>query len=206
MEVLGWSPHLTRERAEAAGVRFIATKEELFRESDIVSIHLVLSDSTRHLVTAADLALLKPTAIFVNTSRGPIVDEQALVQVLQERKIAAAGLDVYDVEPLPLDHPLRELDNVTLSPHLGYVSDDNYKVCTRTGRGETEHALTPPIVTRRSGHRRWKISRPFSRGRRHESSPERRDNGRDTNWRGSSSSPFCSLYGMLFVLEHARTV
>lgn len=98
------------------------------RRSDIVSIHIVLSETTHHLVTADDLALMKPSALFINTSRGPIVDEEALVKVLQDKKITAAGLDVFDVEPLPLDHPLRDLENVTLSPHLGYVSDDNYKV------------------------------------------------------------------------------
>ena len=128
MEVIGWSPHLTPERAAAAGVTYIATKEELMKRSDIVSIHIVLAESTYHLITEEDLALMKPTAFFINTSRGPIVDEQALVKVLQEKKIAGAGLDVFDIEPLPLDHPLRELENVTLSPHLGYVSDDNYKV------------------------------------------------------------------------------
>ncbi|KAI0348382.1 D-isomer specific 2-hydroxyacid dehydrogenase [Trametopsis cervina] len=128
MEVIGWSPNLTPERAAAAGVTYVATKEELFKRGDIVSIHIVLSESTRHLITAADLALLKPTALFINTSRGPIVDEQALVKVLQEKKIAGAGLDVFDVEPLPLDHPLRTLQNVTSTPHTGYVSDDNYKV------------------------------------------------------------------------------
>lgn len=128
MEVIGWSPHITPERADAAGVTYVATKEELFRRSDVVSVHIVLSESTRHLITAADLALMKPTAIFINTSRGPIVDEAALVEVLQKNKIAGAGLDVYDVEPLPLDHPLRNLQNVTLTPHTGYVSDDNYKV------------------------------------------------------------------------------
>ncbi|KAI0687770.1 D-isomer specific 2-hydroxyacid dehydrogenase [Cytidiella melzeri] len=128
MKVVAWSPHLTPERAAAAGVGFVATKEELFEQSDIVSIHLVLSESTRRLITATDLALLKPTALFINTSRGPIVDEEALVKVLQEKRIAGAGLDVFDVEPLPLDHPLRSLTNVTLTPHTGYVSDDNYKV------------------------------------------------------------------------------
>ena len=128
IEVIGWSPHLTPERAAAAGVTYIATKEELINRSDIVSIHIVLSQSPRHLITAEDLALMKPTAFFINTSRGPIVDEQALVTVLQGKKIAGAGLDVFDIEPLPLDHPIRELENVTLSPHLGYVSDDMYKV------------------------------------------------------------------------------
>lgn len=128
MEVIGWSPNLTPERAAQAGVTFVATKEELMRRSDIVSIHMVLSQRTRHLITKEDLALMKSTALFINTSRGPIVDEQALVQILQAKKIAGAGLDVFDVEPLPLDHPLRDLHNVTLSPHMGYVSDDNYKV------------------------------------------------------------------------------
>ncbi|KAI8980725.1 D-isomer specific 2-hydroxyacid dehydrogenase [Trametes punicea] len=127
MEVIGWSPNLTPERAASAGVTFIATKEELFRRSDIVSIHMVLSERTRRMITAADLALMKPTAFFINTSRGPLVDEAALVEVLKERRIAGAGLDVFDQEPLPLDHPLRKLGNVTLSPHMGYVSDSNYE-------------------------------------------------------------------------------
>lgn len=137
--MIGWSPHLTPERAAAAGVTYIATKEELFKRSDIVSIHLVLSESTRHLVTAVDLAHLKPTAIFINTSRGPIVDEDALVKALQKRKIAGAGLDVFDVEPLPLDHPLRDLKNVTLTPHTGYVSDDNYKVSATATFSQRTH-------------------------------------------------------------------
>ena len=128
MEVIGWSPHLTPERAAEAGVKYVATKEELMKQSDIVSLHIVLSESTRHLVTAHDLQLMKRTALFINTSRGPIVDEKALVEALQEKRIAGAGLDVFDVEPLPLDHPLRELENVTLTPHMGYVSDDSYKV------------------------------------------------------------------------------
>ncbi|KAH9898114.1 D-isomer specific 2-hydroxyacid dehydrogenase [Cubamyces lactineus] len=127
MEVVGWSPHLTPERAESAGVTFIASKEELLRRSDIVSIHMVLSDQTHHMITGADLALMKPSAFFINTSRGPLVDEAALIEVLQKKGIAGAGLDVFDEEPLPLDHPLRKLDNVTLSPHMGYVSDSNYE-------------------------------------------------------------------------------
>ena len=156
MNVIGWSPHLTPERAAAAGVTFIATKEELLKRSDIVSIHMVLSESTRHLITARDLALLKPTALFINTSRGPLVDEQALVEVLQKKKIAGAGLDVFDIEPLPLDHPLRDLSNVTLSPHLGYVSDDNYKVGLSCGR-LLSGAVTPTF--RYSGPRQWRTSR-----------------------------------------------
>lgn len=131
MNVIGWSPHLTPERAAEAGVTYIATKEELLKRSDIVSIHIVLSDRTRDLISAEDFALMKPSSIFINTSRGPIVNEEALIKALQTKKIAAAGLDVFDVEPLPLDHPLRDLTNVTLSPHMGYVSDDNYKVRPR---------------------------------------------------------------------------
>ena len=128
MDVIAWSPNLTPERAVAGGATYVSTKEELFKRSDIVSIHMVLSERTRRLITAADIELMKPTAFFINTSRGPIVDEQALVDALQRGHIAGAGLDVYDIEPLPLDHPLRRLDNVTLTPHTGYVSDDNYAV------------------------------------------------------------------------------
>lgn len=128
MRVIGWSPHLTPERAEAAGVEFVASKEELFKESDIVSLQLVLSETTTHIITKKDLLLMKPTAFFINTSRGPLVDETALLEVLEQEKIAGAGLDVFDIEPLPLDHPLRKAKRVTLSPHTGYLSDSNYAV------------------------------------------------------------------------------
>jgi phosphoglycerate dehydrogenase-like enzyme len=128
MKVLAWSPHLTKERAEAAGVDFAGSKEELFKKADIVSIHLVLSDDTRHLVTLPDLLLMKPSAFIINTSRGPLIEEKALIQVLNEKTIAGAGLDVFDLEPLELNHPLREAPNVTLTPHMAYVSDDAYKV------------------------------------------------------------------------------
>nr|GAT44103.1 D-isomer-specific 2-hydroxyacid dehydrogenase NAD-binding protein [Mycena chlorophos] len=127
MRVVGWSPNLTAERAAEAGVEYAATKADLLRQSDIVSLHMVLSDRTRHIIKAEDLALMRPTAFFINTSRGPLVDEAALIEVLRAKKIAGAGLDVYDIEPLPLDHPLRELDNVTLSPHNAYVSHKAYK-------------------------------------------------------------------------------
>ncbi|KAL5535336.1 hypothetical protein ACEPAF_3430 [Sanghuangporus sanghuang] len=127
MRVIAWSPHLTPERAQAAGVEYVETKEELFKQSNIVSVHMVLSDTTRGLINASDFEVMKPTAFFINTSRGPIVDEPALVNALKRRKIAGAGLDVYDIEPLPLDHPLRKLDNVTLTPHTGYVSDNTYQ-------------------------------------------------------------------------------
>ncbi|TFK57039.1 D-isomer specific 2-hydroxyacid dehydrogenase [Heliocybe sulcata] len=127
MRVVGWSPNLTRERAAEAGVEFAQSKEVLFRQSDIVSVHMVLSDRTHHLIKESDLLLMKPTAFFINTSRGPLVDERALVKILQQHKISGAGLDVYEIEPLPSDHPLRSLDNVTLTPHTGYVSDSMYE-------------------------------------------------------------------------------
>ncbi|KAE9408197.1 D-isomer specific 2-hydroxyacid dehydrogenase [Gymnopus androsaceus JB14] len=123
-----WSSNLTPERAAEAGVEFIASKEELLEQSDIVSLHLVLSERSKHTIGAAELDLMKPTAFLINTSRGPLIDESALVEVLKNKKIAGAGLDVFDQEPLPLDHPLRTMDNVTISPHNGYVNDTNYKV------------------------------------------------------------------------------
>jgi len=126
MDVVAWSQNLTPERASEGGARWVS-KEELFRTSDFVSIQLVLSDRSRGLVGATDLALMKPTAILVNTSRGPIVDEAAMLSALRSGKLGHAALDVYGVEPLPVDHPLRKLDNVTLSPHLGYVSEDVYR-------------------------------------------------------------------------------
>lgn len=127
MKVIGWSPNLSQERAADAGVDFAESKEELLRQSDIVSLHIVLSERTRHLIGAADLSLMKQTAFLINTSRGPLVEEEALIEALQQGLIAGAGLDVYEVEPLPLDHPLRRADNVTLSPHNGYVNDTNYE-------------------------------------------------------------------------------
>ncbi|KAJ7786208.1 D-isomer specific 2-hydroxyacid dehydrogenase [Mycena metata] len=127
MRVIGWSPHLTAERAAEAGVEFAETKAKLLQQSDIISLHIVLSESTRHIITASDLALMKPTAYIINTSRGPLIDEDALIATLKARAIAGGGLDVYDKEPLPLDHPLRDLENVTLSPHNGYANDSSYK-------------------------------------------------------------------------------
>src|SRR6201747_2844793 len=126
MNVIAWSPNLTPERCEEVGVGY-ASKEELFATADIVTIHVVLSQRSRGLVGAADLARMKPTAYLVNTSRGPIVDETALLETLQQRKIAGAGIDVFWVEPLPADHPFRKLDNIVLTPHLGYVSQDAFR-------------------------------------------------------------------------------
>lgn len=125
MDVIAWSPHLTAERAESAGVRAV-DKAVLFETSDIVSLHLVLAETTRHIVGDAELARMKPTAHLVNTSRAGLVDTQALVAHLGSGTIAGAGLDVYDVEPLPADDVLRHLPNVVATPHLGYVTEDNY--------------------------------------------------------------------------------
>jgi D-3-phosphoglycerate dehydrogenase len=126
MDVVAWSQNLTPEKAAAGGARYVS-KDELLATSDFVSIHLALSARTRGLIGAADLAKMKKTAILVNTSRGPIVDEDALIAALKNRTILHAGLDVYDREPLPADHPLTRLDNVTLIPHLGYVVEESYR-------------------------------------------------------------------------------
>ena len=127
MKVAAWSQNITPERAQAAGVEYAATLEELLARSDIVSIHIPLTPKSRDLIGAKQLALMKRSALLINTSRGPIVEEAALLAALHEKKIAGGGFDVYDIEPLPLDHPLRKLDNVVLTPHLGYVSQQNYR-------------------------------------------------------------------------------
>ncbi|MBR0714884.1 D-2-hydroxyacid dehydrogenase family protein [Bradyrhizobium liaoningense] len=126
MNVIAWSPNLTAEKCKEAGVTY-ASKEELFATADIVTIHVVLSDRSRGLVDAADLARMKPSAYLVNTARGPIVDEAALLEALRARKIAGAGIDVFSVEPLPTDHPFRKLDNLVLTPHLGYATEDGLR-------------------------------------------------------------------------------
>jgi phosphoglycerate dehydrogenase-like enzyme len=125
MEVLAWSQNLTADRAAEAGARLVA-KDELFRQSDIISVHLVLSGRTRGLVSVKELALMKPTARLVNTSRGPIVVEADLISVLEAGKIAGAAIDVFDREPLPPDHPFRTLPNLLATPHIGYVSRGLY--------------------------------------------------------------------------------
>jgi D-3-phosphoglycerate dehydrogenase len=126
MNVIAWSPNLTPERCKEVGVGY-ATKQELFANADIITIHVVLSDRSRGLVGRADLARMKPTAFLVNTSRGPIVDETALLETLQQNKIAGAAIDVFSVEPLPTDHPFRKLDNLVLTPHLGYVTEEGFR-------------------------------------------------------------------------------
>ena len=127
MEVVAWSQNLSAEKAAEGGAAFLS-KEELLRTSDIVSVHLVLSERTRGLISREEFSTMKKTALLVNVSRGPIVDEAALLDALQSGRIAHAALDVYDREPLPAEHPLRKLDNVTLSPHLGYVNDENLRM------------------------------------------------------------------------------
>jgi phosphoglycerate dehydrogenase-like enzyme len=127
MDVLAWSPNLTPERAAAAGARFVA-KDELFGEADIVSVHMVLGKRSRGIVGARELALMKPTAWLVNTSRGPLVDEDALIDALRHERIAGAALDVFDREPLPADHPLRTLPNVVATSHVGFVTRETYEI------------------------------------------------------------------------------
>jgi phosphoglycerate dehydrogenase-like enzyme len=127
MRVVAWSANLTRERAEAAGAELVG-RDELFALADVLTVHLVLSERTRGLVGARELGLMKPTALLVNTSRGPIVDEDALVEALRRGAIGGAGLDVYDREPLPPGHRLLELPNTVLTPHLGYVAEDGYRL------------------------------------------------------------------------------
>jgi phosphoglycerate dehydrogenase-like enzyme len=127
MEVIAWSENLTTERAADIGVRRVS-KTELLSGSDVLSIHLVLGDRTRGLFNSDDLALMKSRAVLINTSRGPIVDEQALIAALRSGTIAAAGLDVFDTEPLPAGHELCSLDNVVLLPHLGYVNEPGFRV------------------------------------------------------------------------------
>jgi phosphoglycerate dehydrogenase-like enzyme len=126
MKVIAWSQNLTPEKCAEAGVGYVS-KDDLFKEADFISIHVVLSQRSRGLVGAKEIGLMKPTAYLINTSRGPIIDETAMLAALRDRKIGGAGLDVFDVEPLPLDHPFRKMDNVVITPHLGYVSTQNYK-------------------------------------------------------------------------------
>ena len=141
MRVITWSPNMTPERAAEGGATAVS-KEDLLRRSDVLTIHMVLSPKTRGLVGATELGWMKPTALLVNTSRGPLVDEAALISALTSRRIAMAALDVFDTEPLPSDHPLRSLENVLGTPHIGYVADDLY----RTFYGDTVKALDAWLV------------------------------------------------------------
>ena len=140
MKVIAWSQNLTPEKCKEIGVGYVG-KEDLFRQSDIITIHVVLSQRTRGLIGAKELGLMKPTAYIVNTSRGPIIEEAALLSVLRENKIAGAGLDVFDVEPLPSDHPLRRAPNTVLTPHVGYVTVRGYEVYYREAVEDIEAFL-----------------------------------------------------------------
>jgi phosphoglycerate dehydrogenase-like enzyme len=150
MRVVAWSPNLTQERADAAGVHRVE-RNELFRQADVLSIHLVLSERTRGLVGAPELGLLRKTALLVNTSRGPIVDEPALIATLSAGAIRGAALDVFDVEPLPANHPFLRFENTLLTPHLGYVTHETYQLFYAQAlddilgylKGEPRRVITP---------------------------------------------------------------
>jgi phosphoglycerate dehydrogenase-like enzyme len=137
MNVIAWSQNMTPEIAKATGAKLVS-KDELFREADILTIHLVLSARTKGLVGPAELALMKPTARLINTSRGPIVDEPSLIKALRSHAIAGAAIDVFDQEPLPPQHPLRSMGNVLATPHIGYVTDSLY----RTFYGDVVKSIT----------------------------------------------------------------
>jgi phosphoglycerate dehydrogenase-like enzyme len=128
MKVIAWNPSLTKERATEHGAELAPSLEDLLRRADIVTIHVQLNEGSRGLIGPRELGLLKPTAYLINTSRGPLVDEAALLTLLRERRIAGAAIDVYDREPLPPDHPFLSLDNTVLTPHLGYVSLQQYEM------------------------------------------------------------------------------
>lgn len=131
MDVIAWSPNLTEEKARSAQVRLAASKEELLANSDFVSIHLVLGERSRGLISAPELRLMKRTAFLINTSRAPIVDREALMEALLEGRIAGAGLDVFETEPLPPDDPFRTLPNVLATPHVGFVTEESYRAFYR---------------------------------------------------------------------------
>lgn len=126
MNIIAWSPNLTQERCDDVDIVFAKSKENLFKNADIISIHMVLSQLTKDLITYKELSLMKPTAILINTSRAEIVNQNDLIKALKEKVFTSAGLDVFENEPLPHDHPFRELDNIIATPHLGYVADTNY--------------------------------------------------------------------------------
>jgi len=126
MTVIAWSQNLNAEKANKAGALYVE-RDELFRTADIVTVHVALSERTEKLISTHELGLMKPSAYLVNTARGPIIDEQALISVLEDRAIAGAALDVFEQEPLPADHPLRRLDNIIVTPHIGYVTEESFK-------------------------------------------------------------------------------
>lgn len=130
MEVVAWSQNLTQGRCDELGVRRV-TRDELLSSSDVLGVFLVFSDRSRNTLRAPDLARMKPGSILVNISRGPLIEEAALIEALRSGRLAGAGLDVYDREPLPADHPLRSLENVVLTPHIGYVTEDGFRAAWR---------------------------------------------------------------------------
>jgi phosphoglycerate dehydrogenase-like enzyme len=130
MRILAWSPNLTREKAIEAGALSVS-KDELFKESDFITIHMVLSERSKELIKMHELKLMKSTAYLINTSRGPLIREVDLIDILHERKIKGAALDVYDTEPLNPDHPFRKLDNVLATPHIGFVTEETYRLFYR---------------------------------------------------------------------------
>jgi phosphoglycerate dehydrogenase-like enzyme len=127
MEVIAWSQNLTDEKARDAGARRVE-KEDLFRQADIVTLHLILSGRSKGIVGRDELALMKKSAWLINSSRGPLIDEAALIETLTDKRIAGAAIDVFDTEPLPADHPFRSMDNLLATPHIGYVTEDTYKI------------------------------------------------------------------------------
>jgi phosphoglycerate dehydrogenase-like enzyme len=128
MQVVAWSQNLTKEKAEQEGVILASSKDELIKESDFITIHIVLSNRTKNLIGESEFKLMKETALLINTSRADIINQLALINALENKKIAGAALDVFDCEPLPIDHPFRRLSNVLATPHLGYVSENNYRI------------------------------------------------------------------------------
>jgi phosphoglycerate dehydrogenase-like enzyme len=157
MNVIAWSQNLTEEAAQAAGARRVE-KDDLFAQADIVSLHLVLSERTRGIVSARELGLMKPQAYLINTSRGPLVEEAALLAALKAGRLAGAGLDVFDREPLPADHPFRSMPNVTLTPHLGYVTRETLQAfysgmpdaIAAFGAGAPQDVANPEVLQRRT--------------------------------------------------------
>jgi len=140
MNVIAWSQNLTAETADGAGAQLV-TKEKLFREADFITLHLVLSERSVGTVSKHELALMKPTAYIINTSRGPLINEHDLIQTLTDRKIAGAAIDVFETEPLPADHPFRTLDNIMATPHIGYVTQDTYTLFFKDMVAALEHWL-----------------------------------------------------------------
>jgi phosphoglycerate dehydrogenase-like enzyme len=147
MKVIAWSENLTEERAHRAGAELVS-KERLFKAADFISVHLVLSERSKGIIGAPELALMKPSAYLINTSRGPLIDEAGLITALTNQQIAGAALDVYDTEPLPRDHPLRNMDNVLATPHIGYVTRDTYRVFY----GDTVKAIEQWLQTNTNDH------------------------------------------------------